>query len=186
MNSAFKTRALTAEEIALFPPSFTDAIDIGAVRFVDRAHNPFAARKILVRGHKIFWPNCPLDFSQETIGQQALLMHELCHVWQYHTGRLTALRYLTRPKNWVYHYSFDMAKSFDDYPIEKQADLLQDWYRLNMGCAAIRFEDGTQLPSLARINAAVPFTWPQDWHRKVPANEAPSNKDGNDEPIRLV
>ena len=158
----YKSRPLHAREIALFPQSFTQAIDIDAVQFIYRAHNPLTAKKILVRHNKIFWSSCPPDFSAAKLDVQALLMHELCHVWQYHTKRLSALSYLANPKNWAYKYSFDPAKSFDDYPIEKQADLLQDWYRLNMGGKAVRFEAGTQAPSLSQINAIVPFEWHKD------------------------
>jgi len=176
-DAAIKIRALKPDEIALFPQSFTDAIDIESVRFIFRAHNPLAAKKILVRGNQIFWPNCPLDFTQDSVDKQALLMHELCHVWQYHTRRLTAFRYLTRPKHWTYHYGFDRAKSFDDYPIEKQADLLQDWYLMNMGAPPQRFKRGTQAPSLEQINQTVPFIWPA---------QKPSGNPKADEPIRRV
>jgi len=153
------SRALSAEEIALFPISFTQTIDIASVRLIRRAHNPFARRKILVRHNKVYWPNCPANFSQESVELQSLLMHELCHIWQYHTARLTALSYLLQPKNWAYKYSFDPAKSFDDYPIEKQADLMQDWYCLNLGAAPQRFAHGSHPPNLLEINAVIPFLW---------------------------
>ena len=154
-----KSRTLTAKEINLFPPSFIGAIDIASVRLIGHAHNPFAKRKILVRNNDIYWPNYPDDFSQGNLEAQSLLMHELCHVWQYHTGRLTALRYLLKPSNWVYKYSFSPAKTFDAYPIERQADLLQDWYRLNMGALPLRYADGTPPPELSEINRVIPFIW---------------------------
>ena len=113
----------------------------------------------MARGYDLYWKDYPDNFAQQSLCTQALLMHELCHVWQYASGRLTAWRYLTRPKNWIYGYAFDPRKSFDDYPTEKQADLLQDWYFMNNGGAARRHNKDSRAPSLKQINAVVPFDW---------------------------
>ena len=129
------------------------------LRLINRTHNPFAAGKILVRGYNIYWKNYPEDFTQQSLKVQALLMHELCHVWQYASGRLTAWRYLSRPRNWAYGYVFDPDKDFDDYPTERQADLLQDWFVMNKGGAPLRRLKNSPAPSLKQMNAAVPFIW---------------------------
>lgn len=150
-------RRLRPSEIDLFPPGFQSAINMERVILIPRAHNPFALNKILVRGYRIYWPDVPHNFAGQPLIRQAVLMHELCHVWQYATGRLTALRYLMRPVNWRYRYSFHPDKSFDDYPIEKQADLLQDWYLMNRGAQPMNFSG--RPPTLEQINAVVPFQW---------------------------
>ena len=152
-------RKLHAAEIALFPADFTDKIDANEILLINRAHNPFAKNKILVRNHKIYWPDYPEDFSKTSIYQKAMLMHELCHVWQYYTKRLSALKYLMRPAGWAYLYAFALEKSFDDYPTEKQADLLQDWYLLNSGKQADNHDRSTAPPTKAQINKTVPFKW---------------------------
>jgi len=85
-------RKLTPQEIALFPSDFINQIKIDDVQLISRAHNIFAKNKILVRGNKIYWPNCPKDFTKESIDTQSMLMHELCHVWQYHHPKELDLR----------------------------------------------------------------------------------------------
>jgi len=153
-------RKLLPQEIALFPKDFISAINIESVELISRRHNIFAKNKILVRGYKIYWPNCPADFTQETVYRQSVLMHELCHVWQYHTYRLSALGYLLNPKRWLYKYVFDITKHFDDYPTEKQADLMQDWYLANKGCAPENYNSNKcESPTKDHLNHVTPFRW---------------------------
>jgi len=152
-----KTRTLTEREIAALPQGFVSAFDAASVLFLDRTHNPLARNKIVCRGNKLYWPNHPQDFTRMPLIIQSLLVHELCHVWQYETGRLTALRYLTDPRNWVYSYRMRPGAKFDDYPTEKQADLLQDWFLVNRGEDPIRFDDKGPLPTKDWLNNIVPF-----------------------------
>lgn len=155
-----KFRHLTEAEIRALPTGFTNQFDIQSVTLIDRAHNPFARNKILCRGPRIYWPNHPRDFTLETLTIQSLLIHELCHVWQYETGRLTAARYLLDPRNWVYSYAVMENADFDDYPTEKQADLLQDWFLVNSSSIPLRHShsDG-KVPSKTWLNKVVPFEW---------------------------
>lgn len=152
-------RVLSPAEIALFPKDFVRRINIDAVVIFNRAHNPFARNKILVRGPRIYWPDMPMDFTRESLAVQAVLMHELCHVWQYATGRLSAARYLCDPRNWIYTYDISKGRPFESQPIEKQADLLQDWYRLNRGATAICHSSKTNAPACEDLNAFIPFRW---------------------------
>ncbi len=158
-NNPEGVRGLTAQEIALFSQSFTKEFEIERVRLINRYHNPFAKRKILVRGYDIYWENYPEDFTIQSLTVRALLMHELCHVWQYATGRLSLWRYITQPKNWFYGYEFNEAQNFDDYPIEKQADLLQDWYIMNHGLPSCHHDKGSCAPELNQLNSLIPFAW---------------------------
>jgi hypothetical protein len=150
------SRYLTPTEIALFPDDFTRQFECARVRLINRPHNPLARGKILVRGYDIYWANYPEDFTRCALPLQALLVHELCHVWQYATGRLSAFRYLTRPRNWVYGYDIRRG-AFDAHPIEQQADLLQDWFTVNAGGPPSRYAKQTPHPSREEINAVVPF-----------------------------
>ncbi len=154
---ATDTRQLTGREIAILPDAFAAAFDVKSVTFIDRAHNPFAKNKILCRGFRLYWPNHPTDFTRETRIIQSLLVHELCHVWQYETGRLTAFRYLVDPRNWSYSYRVRTDARFDDYPTEKQADLLQDWFLVNRGEPALRFDPRGPRPTKDWLNTIVPF-----------------------------
>ena len=126
-------RALTVREIALVPEPLRAALDLTRVRLIDRAHNPFALGKILVRGNDVYWPQTPRDFTCASVSMQSLLIHELAHVWQYATGRLSATGYLLRPENWRYRYEVREGARFDDYAIEAQADLVQDWFLVRRG-----------------------------------------------------
>jgi len=159
IHTPTKRRKLSASEKALFPTDFCNKIKISNVILISRAHNPFASGKILTRNDDIYWPNCPVNFTKESISIQALLMHELCHVWQYHTGRLSAIGYITSPSRWKYRYSFKPEKKFDDYPTEKQADLLQDWYLVNKGYQASNYAGKAVQPTKNQINKVVPFKW---------------------------
>ena len=152
-----KTRQLTDKEIAALPAGFASAFDVNAVTFLDRAHNPFARNKILCRGPKLYWQNYPEDFTRKSLVIQSLLVHELCHVWQYETGRLTAFSYLIDPRNWFYSYRMREGAKFDDYPTEKQADLLQDWFLVNRGSKPLRYDNKGPRPSKDWLNAIVPF-----------------------------
>jgi len=159
MFKPVKKRGLTSGEMALFPNGFITHLDMDRLRLINRTHNPFTSGKIVARGYDLYWKDYPADFTRQPLSERALLMHELCHVWQYKEGRLTAWSYLTRPKNWAYGYEFDPHKNFGDYAIEKQADLLQDWYNMNHGTVPHRRRQGSPVPSLAQINAVVPFKW---------------------------
>ena len=151
------TRHLSQSEINHLPPEFTQAFDITAVQLIDREHIPFAGNKIVCRGPRLYWQEYPRDFTREPLLIQSLLVHELCHVWQYETGRLTALRYLIDPRNWRYSYRVKDGARFDDYPTEKQADLLQDWFLMNSGAVPLRFDQNGPTPTKSWLNSVVPF-----------------------------
>lgn len=154
------TRHLSTPEIDALPAGFTQSFEIENVTLIDRAHNIFARNKILCRGPKLYWPDHPMDFTREPLIIQSLLMHELCHVWQYETGRLTAFRYIAGPRNWVYSYAVKPNADFDDYPTEKQADLLQDWFLVNSGVKPMRYKAGdAPIPDKNWLNQVVPFEW---------------------------
>jgi len=57
-------------------------------------------------------------------------------------------------------YAFDIAKNFDDYAIEKQADLMQDWYLANKGYQPCHYnKDKCEKPTKGDINDMTPFIW---------------------------
>ena len=152
--SAF--RPLTPSERALVPEAFARVLPLDSVRIILRAHNPYARRKVLVRGRRIFWPGASADVSREGAGLQTLLVHELAHVWQYETGRLTAFSYLTDPRNWQYGYR-DGAE-FESLGVEAQADLVADWWRVCRGLPPLRHIG--QPPTREWLESAIPFGRP--------------------------
>ena len=151
-------RGLTTDEINLVPLSLRRSIDIGRVQLIDRSHNPFAANKILTRNNKIYWPDVPDDFTVESIARQAVLIHELCHVWQYKKGHLSLWSYISKPGNWRYGYVFDETKAFTDYRIEEMADIAQDWYLELKGRRATNYKKTGPKPTRQQLIAMVSFS----------------------------
>ena len=106
-----------------------------------RGHVP-----ILTRGGRIYWPGALADFSDTP--HMAVLQHELQHVLDFSTGRLSALGYLLNPRNWTYRLP-------DDW----------DWRRLGAEPRAVlaerlwRAEQGLS-HDLAAIRDAIP--WAKD------------------------
>ena len=156
-------RGLTPGEVALLPPAFARVLPLGDIRLVGRAHNPFALGKILVRGRRIFWPDVPGDMASSGVGLQGLLAHELAHVWQYETGRLSAAGYLRRPANWVYRYI--PGEPFDTYGIEAQADIIQDWWRMRRGLRPVRWNERPPDPGWLEAEVETAFTRPPRYPR---------------------
>ena len=108
-------RPLTDQERQRLSPGLIAALDeagatplivpaaawLARLTFVWRGHVP-----ILTRGRRIYWPGAATDFSQAPHAM-ATLQHELQHVLDFSTGRLSALGYLLNPKNWTYRLPDD-------------------------------------------------------------------------------
>ena len=96
---------------------------------------------ILARGDTIFWPGSPDELFGTAI---ATLQHELQHVLDYRTGRLSAARYLIDPREWVYDVAIDRTAAFDRLGAEQRATLAEHlWlaengYRPAFEIAALR------------------------------------------------
>lgn len=86
--------ALEAAGVA--PVIVPRAARLAKVTWLWRGHVP-----ILTRGHRIYWPGAAEDFSGRP-GAMAILQHELQHVLDFATGRLSSLGYLLNPWNWLY------------------------------------------------------------------------------------
>ena len=131
-------RALTEGEKALAREAFADALRLDTVRLIpspwpfDRA---FAAGRWFGRDW-IVWPRRALapDFSAGTLGPQAILIHELVHIWQAQQGAsliLGKLRAGDRPESYAYPLAEDCA--WTDLNIEQQAMVVEHRFRLSRG-----------------------------------------------------
>lgn len=149
------TRSLTAAERAALSPGLWDAlIAAGAFPRIVAAPSPLARISYLWRGHtpvltlgdRIFWGRAPDDCSRQPAAM-ALLQHELQHVLDYATGRLTWLGYGINPRNWTY------ALSDTDW----------DWSRLGAEQRAVlaerlwRAERNGATDEIARLRAVLPW-----------------------------
>ncbi|WGM38136.1 hypothetical protein AMEJIAPC_01038 [Caulobacter sp. NIBR1757] len=104
------TRSLTASERAALSDGLWDALmAAGAFPRIVAASSPLARLSHLWRGHtpvltlgdRIFWGRAPDDCSAQPVAM-ALLQHELQHVLDFASGRMSWLSYALRPGDWSY------------------------------------------------------------------------------------
>lgn len=132
-------RALTPGEVALARSVFGEAIRLKTVRILS-APRPFD-RAFVPGGwfgrDWIVWPGkqVPADASKASLSVQALLIHELVHVWQAQQGvNLLAAKIRAGDSAASYRYPLDCA-SWEALNIEQQASLIEHRFRLSKGQA---------------------------------------------------
>lgn len=92
------------------------------------------ALPIMVLGRTIYWPGAPDDISKGGQEQQmAVLQHELQHVLEFATGKLSVLGYALLPLNWVYAYRFTSSTRWADLGAEQRAQVVQDYWLAERG-----------------------------------------------------
>jgi len=131
-------RALTDGERALAAEVFGDALTPAAIRFL-RA--PWPITRAFVPGRWfgrdwIVWPRhtLPTDLAAAPLRLQAMLIHELTHVWQARQGvnLLTGkLRAGDSPSS--YEYPVGMDCDWSGLNIEQQAMVVEHRFRLTRG-----------------------------------------------------
>ena len=111
---------------------FGAAIDYDRVRLHCAKWWPFHPRRYIMApdGHIWFHPRGGAwreDYADAGIDLQALLIHELTHVWQYQMGVNLLLR-----RHPFCRYAYDLApgKKLALYGIEQQAMIVEDAFRL--------------------------------------------------------
>jgi hypothetical protein len=84
-------------------------------------------------GHIWFHPHNPSwrdDFSSASLWLQGLIVHELTHVWQRQQG----INLVVRRGPWArYDYLPLIGRSFEEYGLEQQAEIVRDAYVKRMG-----------------------------------------------------
>ncbi len=128
-------RALTKRERALAHSIFNDAIDYDRVRIHNRKWWWFQPRKITMApdGHLWFHPESQLfceDFCDSTTTLQGLFIHEMVHVWQHQQGIFLPL---ARHPFCRYDYRLIPGRSFLQYGIEQQAEIVRHVFLLRKG-----------------------------------------------------
>ncbi|WP_396593286.1 hypothetical protein [Brevundimonas sp. R86498] len=130
-------RALTAGECALIRAEFGSALPLDAVRLV-AAPWPLARAFVPGRGFGrdwVVWPrrDLPADFSVAPVSLQAVLIHEMVHVWQARSGinlLLAKLRAGDGPG--AYRYP-SVRCDWPDLNIEQQAMAIEHRFRAARG-----------------------------------------------------
>lgn len=118
-------RALTGGETALARDVFGDALDAPRVRI---AALPAWPRAFVAGPSLVFWParSALRDFSLASLSLQAVLVHELVHVWQAQSGvNLLAAKLKAGDGPAAYHYEPAACAGFGDLNIEQQAMVVQ-------------------------------------------------------------
>jgi hypothetical protein len=130
-----ESRPLTDGERRAVSPGLAGALSaVGAQpRLIAHAHP--AARiaalwrgdiPTLTRGDVIWWPGATADLSEPGFEREmAVLQHELQHVLDYRTGRLTAVGYLCSPRHWTYRWERENRPPWDDLGAEQRGSLAE-------------------------------------------------------------
>ena len=131
-------RALTPGERALAAEVFGEALDPEPVRLLAA---PWPFERAFVPGtwfgrQWIVWPrrSLPADFAAAPLGLQAVLVHELVHVWQAQQGvDLLAGKLRAGDHPAAYAYPVSDGCAWCDLNIEQQAMLVEHRFRLSRG-----------------------------------------------------
>lgn len=131
-------RSLTVGERALAAEAFGDALTLATIRFLPA---PWPFDRAFVPGRWfgrdwIVWPRpgLPDDLATAPLRLQAMLIHELTHVWQAQQGvnLLTGkIRAGDRPSS--YEYPVGMDCDWVGLNIEQQAMVVEHRFRLTRG-----------------------------------------------------
>jgi hypothetical protein len=136
-------RPLTTAEMDLCRSVFSDVIDYQAIRIFNRKWWPFQPKRVTMApdGNIWFHPRSGLfrdDYSETDLNLQGLFIHEMVHVWQHQQGVFLPL---ARHPFCRYDYTLTPGKSFDDYGIEQQAEIVRHDFLLKQGA---RLKNGFQ------------------------------------------
>lgn len=142
-------RPLTPGERALLAPLYRNSIDYDAVRIARGRAFPLQGRSTVVTLRRVVYAPRAVysdDFYRGGPDQQALLVHEMAHVWQYESGMRViagALRAFAASGGLyqrAYRYRLAPGRDLLDYGIEQQASILEH-YSQARGREAARYHD---------------------------------------------
>ncbi|RKG29316.1 hypothetical protein [Acinetobacter tianfuensis] len=133
----FKCRPLTEGEIHLCKCVFGELIDYSTVRIMNQPFIPWQSQHAVmapsgyIHALNLHYKN---DYAKESTAYQALLIHEMAHIYQYQHGVNVLVRgailqsafFISLRTYNPYHYTLKPNKSFADYNIEQQGDIARD------------------------------------------------------------
>jgi hypothetical protein len=146
-HSPAQGRQLTAGERALLAPLFRDAVDYDAIRIVRGRAFPLQGRRTLVTVREaVYVPEEVYvdDYARSSAARQAVLVHEVAHVWQYVNGinviggAVRAFFASGGRYGRAYRYRLQPDRDLTDYGIEQQASILEHYF-LARGFAAAAY-----------------------------------------------
>ncbi len=148
-------RPLTAGERTLARSMFGPDLALDQVTIRRSKWFPFQPRNVIMAptGHVHVHPESHLwseDYAQEGLPLQALLLHELTHVWQTQKKGKLYLPLMRHPFC-KYRYEFEPGRPFHRYGIEQQAELVRHAFLARRG------QPAAGAPGLAEIERILPF-----------------------------
>jgi hypothetical protein len=146
-------RPLTPAERDLAQSVFGGAIDLDAVRINNRKWWPLQPRNVTMAPDGAIWfhPKGGLYcdcFGDASVSAQALLVHELVHVWQRQQGIFLPL---ARHPFCRYDYSLKPGWPLRRYGIEQQAEIVKHAWLLRRGYIV------PGAPALGQYESMLPF-----------------------------
>ena len=149
---AIDARPLTPGEVKLAHSLFGGAIDLSEVTIRRRKWFPLQPLDTLMApcGHVHVHPRSKLwrdDYASAHVELQALLLHELCHVWQAQQRGKYYLPLMRHPFC-RYDYAVRVGRKFDSYGLEQQAEIVRHVFLLRN---KFSFPGAPPLPQLESI-----------------------------------
>lgn len=135
-----KIRALTSAEIALSRKIYKSSIDYSAVKVHDKKYNPMHPRNSAITPNGEIYTNGVYaeDYATTLPYLKSLFVHEMAHVYQYQLKILNPVYAAINEAfkhgfnyNKAYHYTLSAENDLLDYAIEQQAQIIEDYYRVN-------------------------------------------------------
>lgn len=128
------SRSLTSGEITLLKSVFATTIDYGKVKVHNFKAYPFQPNDTAMTPNgEIYFPEehyLP-DFSTASLAIRSWFIHEGAHLYQYYSLRWNIKLRGMFDRN--YDYTLQLGKKFQQYGLEEQGDIAQDYYRLREG-----------------------------------------------------
>jgi len=131
-------RGLTGGERVLADEAFGDSLNLDSIRFMP---SPWPFDRAFVAGRWfgrewIVWPHAtlPPDIAAAPLRTQAVLIHELTHVWQAQQGvNLLTGKLKAGDRIDSYEYPVGMDCTWEGLNIEQQAMVVEHRFRLSRG-----------------------------------------------------
>jgi len=137
-NDPLGLRSPTPGEIAMLSPIFNNTVDFSTVDIKSgggmdpRAWGPIATGNAVTLGDTIHFPSSGYqsDFSTASLSDQAWLVHEMTHVYQYQNEPDYSWTKAAREglRSDTYKYNLKDHGCFNDYRYEQQAAIVADYY----------------------------------------------------------
>lgn len=133
----FRCRGLTVGEIKLCQQVFGHLIRYDEVKVMNHPYLPWQSIHVFMAPTGYIHArslNYLSDYSKQSLGYQAVFIHEMAHIYQYQQNINVLLKgaflqtayFLSFKKYDPYKYKLEKNKKFFEYNIEQQGDIAKD------------------------------------------------------------